>query len=354
MKRLIIAPLLLAGCVQTTPLLNPSGNTISHAPPVLSNKDQDGAYYAIIEKSIADGKYRLHSLSKEKTPLQNERQERIAFNKSLTKFATDFNKYEFKTYSDVGNYGEETQFMLCRSKPDKLIEYSPCSSAFGSIFIPTGITKQYAAGRLPYDIWKQWNNPRENLMREALSPENGLVEAGVFEKLREISSAALVTEAPPAHGARAQPQHRPPLRTSNNWNVSINNEPISDNYIYASIQFKNDGWEILKFYRQRPQIPKDSAVELFAVSRDLQQWRNAVPDLMTGCEESESDSYSVCSSEFATSKVGILALRVLFSKGSKFDGRTPYGYSDSAVKEAINSINPEQAEQALISFEKGS
>lgn len=180
----------LAGCLATTPpIQNPNGQPVRFVSPVLGKSAMANARYVLIEKSIADGKYHVVSMSKSRQPITNARQERIAFTDDLTGFAPDFTDYSFQTYSDPGNYGQETVVMRCASVQQKTDNYSPCSSDFAGLFIPMGITKSYVAGQISYESRQAWENPATNKWRYVRSPMGALQQAGVFERLTELANA---------------------------------------------------------------------------------------------------------------------------------------------------------------------
>jgi hypothetical protein len=180
----------LTGCVATTPpLQNASGQQIKFVPPILGKASMGDARYVLIEKSIADGRYKIVSMSKIRQPITNARQERIAFTKDITGFAPDFTDYAFQTYTDSGNYDEQTVIMRCNSVPPKTEKYSPCNSAFADVFIPMGVTKAYVAGRMSTAAKKSWEDPSSNNMRYTGSPQWALKQAGVFERLSELANA---------------------------------------------------------------------------------------------------------------------------------------------------------------------
>jgi hypothetical protein len=181
--------LALAGCAGTQQLIqNPAGEVVKFSPPILGKVEIENAKFVLIEKSIEDGKYRVISMSAVRQPILNDRQERIAFNAAVTRFAPDFINTAFRTYTDQGNYGEETVVTACREFPLKIQNYSPCNSQFGSVFIPTGITKAYVAGGVSSAVMREWKEPALNHLRYVRSPEYALVQAGVFSRLAELSS----------------------------------------------------------------------------------------------------------------------------------------------------------------------
>lgn len=186
----LVSVIALAGCYATTsPVLNASGRPIKFVSPILGKAAMTGARYVLIEKSIADGKYQLVSMSRSRQPITNARQERIAFNSDLTGFAPDYTDYSFETYTDSGNYDNQTVIMRCYSTPSKTEKYSPCNSAFADKFVPMGVVKAYVAGRMSTAAKQSWDDPSRNTMREVGSPYWALKQAGVFEKLAELTNA---------------------------------------------------------------------------------------------------------------------------------------------------------------------
>ncbi|MEM5386806.1 hypothetical protein VSR68_24905 [Paraburkholderia phymatum] len=195
MKRIPIllstaAALTLTACVTVPPTLNAKGQPIKFAEPILGPAERDNGIYVLLEKSIADGKYKVANVSRTRQPIANERQERVAFNSDLTRYAPDFTAAGFYTYADPGNYGEKTVITNCQGRAmKKTLEYSPCSSAFSYVFVPTSVTKSYVAGSMGYETHKRWEDPRFNLLRGVDSPRAALRQAGVFEHLDQLVSA---------------------------------------------------------------------------------------------------------------------------------------------------------------------
>ncbi len=185
----LAAALVLGGCLATTPpILNASGQPVKFVQPILGKAAMADAKYVLIEKSIADGKYQLVSMSATRQPITNARQERIAFNRDLTGFAPDFTDYSFQTYTDAGNYNQQTVIMRCTAVPPKTEQYGPCNSAFADVFVPTGVVKAYVAGQMGAATKKTWDDPRQNPMRSVDSPQWALRQAGVFERLAELAN----------------------------------------------------------------------------------------------------------------------------------------------------------------------
>ncbi|MDN2716863.1 hypothetical protein [Janthinobacterium sp. SUN120] len=141
---------------------------------------------------------------------------------------------------------------------------------------------------------------------------------------------------------------------NNNWSVTIRNDEPLDSPFYVAIRQAGNHWDIDQFYTSPPKLKRTEPVELFVATRDLQHWKNAYADLRTDCENfevRESEYHSVCTSVFAEKKMAIGVLRILFNKNS--GGLTPFGYTDSKVKAAINSIRPQDAAIMLAAFEQG-
>lgn len=186
----LASAILLTGCIATTPpIQNASGQPIKFISPILGKAAIANARYVLIEKSIADGNYQVVSMSKTRQPISNARQERIAFTNDLTGFAPDFTEYSFQTYTDAGNYNQETIIMRCNVIPLKTDKYSPCNSSFAEIFIPTGVIKAHAAGQMSSAVKDSWVSPSTNSMRYVRSPQWALKQAGVFERLVELANA---------------------------------------------------------------------------------------------------------------------------------------------------------------------
>ncbi|CAB3804868.1 hypothetical protein [Pararobbsia alpina] len=187
----LASAVILSGCATPPPThLNSSGRTITFSNPILLKEDvaKGNLTYVLVEESIADGSLHIASISKARQSIQNERQERIVFNSDLTKFAPDFEISTFYTYSDAGNYNEKTVVMNCMGHlTKKTQEYSPCSSVYGSVFVPMGVYKAGAAGAA-VDT-SRWENPHFNFLRVVASPEYTLRKAGVFDHLDQLTGA---------------------------------------------------------------------------------------------------------------------------------------------------------------------
>ena len=191
-KLLLVTAIVIAisGCATSPPVLNPNGKPVKFSGPILGKSAMTDARYVLLEKSIADGRFKIISISKTRQPITNERQERVAFNADLTAYAPDYTDYSFRTHVDSGNYNQETVTMTCApSTPPKTEKYSPCNSAFGNLFIPTGVTKAYVAGQLSAAAMKSWEDPAQNRVRYVDSPKFELAQAGVFTQLVSLSNA---------------------------------------------------------------------------------------------------------------------------------------------------------------------
>jgi hypothetical protein len=180
----------LAGCLASAPpVLTPSGKPTNFAGPILGKAAMSNARYVLIEKSIADGKYKVVDMGSNRQAITNARQERIAFSSDLTSYAPDFTEYSFQTYTDSGNYNEQTVVMRCDSVPEKTEKYGPCNSEFAGVFVPMGVTKAFVAGRMTNAAKASWENPKSNLLREVSSPLWALRQAGVLERLNELATS---------------------------------------------------------------------------------------------------------------------------------------------------------------------
>jgi hypothetical protein len=188
----LVSLIILGGCAAlNSPIINSNGQPIKFAEPVLGKAAMENATYVLIEKSVADGTIHLVNISKTRQPIENERQERIAFNGDLTRFAPDFGVYAFQTYSDTANYDQQTVVMRCTGNysPRKTVEYSPCSSAFGRVFVPMGVYKAGAVNNSAAAEVTNWENPNVNRLRFIASPEYALRQAGVFDHLDQLVNA---------------------------------------------------------------------------------------------------------------------------------------------------------------------
>lgn len=189
---IVLSAVTLGGCAGLNSAgVNAAGQPIKFAEPVLGKEEAGNATYVLLEKSIADGKMHLVSISKARPPIENERQERIAFNADLTRFAPDFDAYAFQTYTDYGNYNQKTVVMNCsvNYSPRKVVQYSPCNSVFGRIFVPMGVYKAGAVNDAAAAQVRNWENPDFNRLRFIVSPAGALRQAGVFQHLDQLAAA---------------------------------------------------------------------------------------------------------------------------------------------------------------------
>lgn len=188
-----IVPLALAaligGCATNSPIMNPAGMPVKFSNPVLDKAQRYTAKFVLLEKGIADGRYAVVSISANRQAITNPRQERIAFSADQTAFAPDFSDSSFRTYIDSGNYNEATVVTDCGAPMPKSQSYTPCNSEFGSVFIPTTITKAYVAGSKSAESMKEWRDPARNRVRYVESPQYALTQAGVFQRFAEIAAA---------------------------------------------------------------------------------------------------------------------------------------------------------------------
>lgn len=182
---LSLATLTLAGCVGGYYHATPSGQKVSLKKPMLTQSERQGGTYVLLEKSIADGKYQLVDISRERQKIANLRQERVVFSGDLQKYAIDFEKYRWETFVDAGNYDEKTDIMRCDASMsrDKLASYNPCSSEFQQTFVPFGVTKAYVAGRMSKAAKDAWEDRRQNNSIQAGDPWGALSDSGALAKL---------------------------------------------------------------------------------------------------------------------------------------------------------------------------
>lgn len=182
---LVSAALILSGCATSFHHITPNNEKVSYSDPILEDVGDKNLTYVLIEKAVTSDEYRLVEITKNKPRITNNRQERIAFNSSLTRFAVDFDEYDFDTYVDHQNYGQKTRIMVCQGKyrSVKINRYNPCTSAFSTPFIPTSVTKAYVAGRMPFEARKLWDNPNYNNKVVTVNPWSALASSGAIEKL---------------------------------------------------------------------------------------------------------------------------------------------------------------------------
>lgn len=179
------AVLALSGCLGGSQYLNQNGEKFDFKRPMLTTMQAKGGTYVVVEKSIADGKYQLISISKEKTKLANARQERIVVSGDMKWYAVDFDDYQWETYTDGGNYNQKSDITRCGagSIRDKLVSYNPCSTEFRDTFVPFSVTKAYTAGSMSYETKKRWEDQRFNSMTEPTDPWVALTQSGALAKL---------------------------------------------------------------------------------------------------------------------------------------------------------------------------
>lgn len=175
----------LAGCAGGFHHVTPAGQQVDFKKPMLTQSERQGGLYILLEKSIADGKYKLLDVSPSKQKIANSRQERVVFTSDLQKYAVDFDDYEWETYVDRGNYDQKSEIMRCTPavSRDKTVSYNPCSSDFKDIFVPFGITKAYAAGHLAQSVKQTWEDPRQNNRVTFVNPWSALSDSGAVAKL---------------------------------------------------------------------------------------------------------------------------------------------------------------------------
>lgn len=184
-KALIIsAALVLAGCATGFHHIAPNNEKVTFSDPVLEGGGNN-LTYVLLEKSLTKNEYRLVEISKVKPQISNRQQERIVFNDNLTRYAVDFDEYEFENFVDHQNYGQKTQIMVCKGKYKsvKTTRYNPCTTDFNEPFVPMSITKAYAAGRMPYEARRLWDNPNFNNKVVVENPWSALKSSGAIEKL---------------------------------------------------------------------------------------------------------------------------------------------------------------------------
>ena len=180
-----LAAFILAGCAGGFHHVNPNNQKVRFSDPVLAETDTVNLTYVLLEKEPGGNQYRLVSISKVKPKIANVRQERVAFNADLTRFAVDYDEYDWETFVDYQNYSQKTRIMVCQGKyrSIKTQRYNPCTSDFKAPFIPTSVTKAYVAGRMPYEARKLWDNPNWNNKVVTINPWQALSESGAIHKL---------------------------------------------------------------------------------------------------------------------------------------------------------------------------
>jgi hypothetical protein len=198
MKRIVFVAAcaaIVSGCAAPTPkTVTSAGKGVFFESPILSKDELNNATFVLLEKSIADGKYRLVSVSKQRQPVTNTRQERIAFSGDASHYAPDYEDRNFQTYTDQMNYGQQTVIYVCDDAHralanQELATYTVCNSSFAKLFMPMGIEKNYAMGHLNAGTYHSYEDPRVNLMRIVVSPRAALEQAGVMQNFAQIESA---------------------------------------------------------------------------------------------------------------------------------------------------------------------
>lgn len=176
---------LLAGCAGGFHHVNAQQEKVVFSDPVLDETQSANRTYVLLEKEKGSNQYQLVSISKDKPKIANQRQERIAFNADLTRFAVDYDEYDWDTFVDHHNYGQKTRIMACQGKYKsvKTTRYNPCTSDFSAPFIPTSVTRAYVAGRMPFEARKLWDDPSWNTKVVAVNPWRALSESGAIQKL---------------------------------------------------------------------------------------------------------------------------------------------------------------------------
>jgi len=315
----------------------------------------------LLEKSIRDGKYAVINVSDVRQDIQNERQERVVFNRELTRYAPDFPAEYFSTYSS----DQRTVIADCDGRSTrKTVAYSPCSSEFADVFIPNRVLQSYLAGRMAYEVWLDWKNPRINARRTGGSPTGALIEAGVFEnlgqlKLGDTATAAEVNIAESkgqdvAGGGSelaSEDKPLPVLEVNNAWKVFEGKTIRAP--LFVKIEPRDSYWEITEIQEQPIKIPREDAGEMFVVSRDFQYWEAHGPKSAVQCNTFEAREYrykTPCTSALTEKKVRRAILGVLFANLDT-GGEVPIGYDEDKVTAAVRSIRPEQAQAMLDAFD---
>lgn len=176
---------LLGGCAGGYYHANPAGQEVSYKAPMLTQSEREGGVYVLLEKSIADGKYKVLDIAKQKQKIANSRQERVVFTGDLRAYALDFDSHRWETNVDGANYGQQTDIMHCGAAAggDKTVSYNPCSTDFRETFVPFGVTKAYTAGQMSYEEKRRFEDPRFNDRVVARNPWGALQESGAIAKL---------------------------------------------------------------------------------------------------------------------------------------------------------------------------
>lgn len=182
-----------------------------------------------------------------------------------------------------------------------------------------------------------------------LSASTNRYSIAVLFSLLTLTSLASQAQSPEAPLSAVVPENQKtdvPFLARNNWSARINNTDSNNGLLFVTIKNMGDHWEVEKFYDKLPEVLKASKMEVFAVTRNLSNWQNAHNDMVSDCRELKTKYYTVCSSSLADKKTGAAIVGIFFG-GS---GQILHGYVDDKVKEAINSIPPEQAQIKLSEF----
>jgi len=360
---IVLAAGALTACQTVPPRLNLDGQPVTFAEPILGSDERDSGVYVLLEKNLRDGKYAVVNISDQRQAIQNERQERVVFNRELTRYAPDFPAEYFSTYSS----DQRTVIANCEDRSTrKKVEYSPCSSEFAKVFIPNSAVTSYVAGRMAYETWLDWKNPRVNVRRMVASPEGALIEAGVFENLEQLrlgdgdtvvaatgNAVASTVQAVAAGDSELASEDKSlrPLEVNNAWQVFEGQNIRAP--LFVKIEPRDLYWEVTDIQERPFKALRDEAGEVFVASRDLQYWEAYGPKSAIQCNTFEAREYrykSPCTSALTEKKMTRAILGMLFGK---FDtnGEVPIGYSSEKVTAAIRSIRPEQAQAMLDAFD---
>lgn len=159
----------------------------------------------------------------------------------------------------------------------------------------------------------------------------------------------VLTLACAALGANAAYSQDTPRAKKNSWVFAAASTP-KPGWLYVTIKPQGDTWVIGSLDRRAPEdLAKDSPLEPFIVSPDLQQWSNYYTDNIGNCDSfamRDSPSKSVCSSSLNGKNSGKTGAARLFSNASA--GR----YDVARVNAAIGSIDPADALPLLEAIER--
>lgn len=131
----------------------------------------------------------------------------------------------------------------------------------------------------------------------------------------------------------------------NNWTFTSTRGRVPEGWYYVSIRRSDDKWVINSLNRTPAwgEIHRESSIEPFVVSPDLQQWTNYYHDKIGNCDSfavQNSTEKNVCFSQFAQqTSAGKSMLRVLMGG----QGLRMQEYQADLVNAAINSIDPVDA-----------